>query len=755
MLRIQKVAFVGFFLSIAFSPLLLAQEVPPQVPQEAPQAAPTEAATQIQLLIREKGSGKALSRVEIRAGQETFYTDPEGRAKLAISPDTLELKIYRAGYERATLPVQQGANEEIELFLLPALPDGDNVITIRGQRKPEVSRKVISVTESRKIAPGGDPAQVTKLMPGVTTASAFSSQIVVRGSGPDDSLYLYDAVEVPFIYHPVGDLSILPPGLIENIEFSSGGFGPEYGGATGGVVVLRTKKEIPERHFTEIWANVPIYSGIFHERPIGDDQSISVSLRQSTLEWVIPLVLENMDSDAGATTILPAFGDAHIQWLQKKDYGYNKVLAVYAYDGFKLATPSDLSDNANGNINVDFNLEYGGLTYNTRRRVNRALSWEASPSVIYFEQKANFLANKFLVRSRGMRLPAEVNWRIAEDHRLDAGIYYERSEVDVNFLLPKPERDNPFFDFEEAPKFALKDTVPFGQSATWVRYEAKMANWLLSPGLRIFHDYQTDQSGSDPRFSLRYTLSESQTLKAAVGQYSKNAAPDQSAKVFGNPKIDFERSIHYIGGLETKWNEWWETDIQWYYKDFFDLIRDDGASTLVNSGTKHSQGFETFIRRNLSSRLFGWLSYTYATTKEKTNKEAAERYSEFDQTHVLQLVGNYRLTQTWEFSSRYSYQTGRPYTPIEDAVYNANLDKYQPRTSADLYSMRLPPKHTLSFAATKEIYWDTWTLYLRGGLENLRMGDKTDQIGYNYDYSSSQNIENLPAIPFIELRATL
>jgi hypothetical protein len=69
--------------------------------------------------------------------------------------------------------------------------------------------------------------------------------------------------------------------------------------------------------------------------------------------------------------------------------------------------------------------------------------------------------------------------------------------------------------------------------------------------------------------------------------------------------------------------------------------------------------------------------------------------------------------------------------------------------------MRLPPKHTLSFAATKEIYWDTWTLYLRGGLENLRMGDKTDQIGYNYDYSSSQNIENLPAIPFIELRATL
>src|SRR5205085_10059243 len=138
----------------------------------------------------------------------------------------------------------------------------DNVIVVTGKRRPQVSRKSVSIDESRRIAPGGDPAQVVKLLPGVQSrGGGFGNQVIVRGSGPRDSRYYIDDLEVPFIFHGIGNLSIIPGSLLQGVDFESGGFGPEYGDATGGIITLRTVTAIPERPHTEFVMNVPFYSG--------------------------------------------------------------------------------------------------------------------------------------------------------------------------------------------------------------------------------------------------------------------------------------------------------------------------------------------------------------------------------------------------------------------------------------------------------------------------------------------------------------
>src|SRR5690606_22526424 len=102
-------------------------------------------------------------------------------------------------------------------------------------------------------------------------------------------------------------MSVLPPELLSDVEFSSGGFGPQYGGATGGVITLRTKSEVPERPKTTFRVNLPVYSSLYHERPIGEDNDafIAVSGRRSYLETFLPFVLPK-DNDL---TVVPYFGD--------------------------------------------------------------------------------------------------------------------------------------------------------------------------------------------------------------------------------------------------------------------------------------------------------------------------------------------------------------------------------------------------------------------------------------------------------------
>ncbi len=125
------------------------------------------------------------------------------------------------------------------------------------------------VKKSRRVAPNDDPAQVTKLLPGVQTA-AFGSDIAVRGSGPEDSQYYVDRFRVASVFHAINDLSVVPDQLIEGVEFYAGVLGAQFGDATGGVIVLKTRNDIPEVSRTDVRVNVPFYSAVYHERPLSE-----------------------------------------------------------------------------------------------------------------------------------------------------------------------------------------------------------------------------------------------------------------------------------------------------------------------------------------------------------------------------------------------------------------------------------------------------------------------------------------------------
>ncbi len=702
--------------------------------------------------IRTKGAGRALRKAEVKQGDKIFYSDDRGEVTAEILLDDSPVQIARTGYLTETFkPGTITSGSLVQVFLYPAQPS-DNEVLVQGSRRPEVSRKSISVTEASRISAGGDPAQVTKLLPGVQSRP-INPRIVVRGSGPNDSGYYIDDIEVPELYHRIGSISILPDLLISDVEFSSGGFGPQYGDKHGGIVALRTRNEVPEHSITEFRVNIPILSTLYHEQPVGTDQSFAVSLRRSYVDFFVQKIVERQGN---GLTLLPSFGDGHFRYLKKTETGHHKLMVLGSFDQLKVAAPVGAAASDDGRGRFSTRQEVGILSYENLTSLGSGWTLSTTPYVFRNIEKTDVLDNHGYANVTAMRLRTEARKRRSKDESTFIGLEFTNINAKLDVLAPQPRQDDPFYDFEDAEKQSIQRESTHNDMAAWVAHDLKFASTVLSPGLRVFHNGQIDETGFDPRLSMRMILNEEHLLKAAVGQYSQKPEFSEGTKKseFGNPDLEFETCNHYILGHEWKISERWESDVQVFQKVFPNLIQPaGGGDNYLNSGERISQGLELFLRRNPTDRAFGWISYTYFQSKERATKEKEFNPGQYNQTHVLHLAGNYRITGQWETGATISYHTGDTRTPVGGAVYNSSLDKYQPKFADNsLNSARMPDYHEVDLYGGYDFLYDVWKLRLRFGVQYLALEQQALSVQYNYDYSKEEYFRSLPPIPYLELR---
>lgn len=109
-------------------------------------------------------------------------------------------------------------------------------VTIEAERpRKEVNRRTISAAVIAKV-PGpiaNDPVKVVENLPSV--ARSLGGDIIVRGSGPEDTGVFINGIGVPLIYHFGGLKSVVPGDVVGGIDFYPGNYSVAYGRAMGGV----------------------------------------------------------------------------------------------------------------------------------------------------------------------------------------------------------------------------------------------------------------------------------------------------------------------------------------------------------------------------------------------------------------------------------------------------------------------------------------------------------------------------------------
>ncbi|MEZ4741790.1 MAG: TonB-dependent receptor [Bdellovibrionota bacterium] len=713
----------------------------------------------VQFTFFEKGTGQPIKRVEVRFNKIMEYSDASGNLSINLPINEQgNIIITRRRYESVTLEIKNVlAQKSLEIYLIPAVSE-DSLIYIKGQRKTTVSRKTVKKEEAIKIAPSGDPAQIIKLLPGVQSQS-FSPQVVVRGSGPQDSKYYIDNIEVPYIFHFIGGLSLVPSLMLDEVQFDSGGFGAEYGDATGGVIVLKTKSQIPERNITRFIFNTPLYSGVSHERSLTEDSALYMSYRKSYIDAFLKAAIKQREKQTGKSTgitIVPFFSDGHLSYFKKLQKGYSKSTFIASEEGIKAAIPLDLAASADGTSSIYSNVRFATIAHEVSNKFSTDWSYKSTPQASHAIQTSDFFGNKVNIKTTAARIPTEFNKKLNKNDNLNLGFdpFYLHAEVDIYSILPNFE--DPTFDPEDAEKIKAVEKNDGQSLSAWTDIDFSLDSIKVTPGIRGTYDDQIKRHIFSPRFRMQWSADDSQLIKLALGQYEKAPEFNESgtASLKAERRLQFEKSYHYILGLNSRWNDYWQSEIQIFYKETKNSIRPDSVYYYNNNGSAISRGIEFFIRRNLTSRLFGWLSYTYSKTEQRDSDDETFQTSPYDQPHVLNFAGNYKINGTWDIGSRYAFASGNVYTPIRKAVYNSYLDKYQPREDeSDINSARLPNSNLFTVYANHDFLFNSWKMSLKFGVESYSFEKPIQGMGYNFDYSEEEPQEGVPFnIPFFRIK---
>ena len=175
-------------------------------------------------------------------------TNARGAYELSVLSDTtLVINFSFIGYEpkQVTLRLKSGERRKIDVMLTStatALPD-----VVISDRATEASSLTRLDAKKATLLPsiGGGVETLIKTLPGVVSNNELSSQYRVRGGNFDENLIYVNGIEIyrPFL---VGSgqqegLSFVNSQLVNNIEFSAGGFAAEYGDKMSSVLDVTYK----------------------------------------------------------------------------------------------------------------------------------------------------------------------------------------------------------------------------------------------------------------------------------------------------------------------------------------------------------------------------------------------------------------------------------------------------------------------------------------------------------------------------------
>ena len=84
-----------------------------------------------------------------------------------------------------------------------------------------------------------------------------------------------------------------------------------------------------------------------------------------------------------------------------------------------------------------------------------------------------------------------------------------------------------------------------------------------------------------------------------------------------------------------------------------------------NGGTGRVYGMELVARHDFTNNFTGWLAYTLSRAERRDSGETEDRLFDFDQTHILTVVGSYLLPRNWQVGGRFRLVSGNPITPVD------------------------------------------------------------------------------------------
>jgi hypothetical protein len=671
-----------------------------------PPVAARPVTARLRLRVLEKGTRRPLAGASVSVdAAPAGETDDEGRFAGDIAPGPHHVQVQVPGHEPIDRRIALVVGAAPELFRLAPIDSGERYETkVQATRAAGAPAVELSGDEARK-TPGtsGDPLRVLASLPGVSQIVWPAALYVVRGANPGNTGFFLDGTKVPAMFHLALGPSVIHPYLIGGLDFYPGGYPASYGGFASGVVAAHTRAPPADR--VRASADVTLYDagGIMTAPFDGDRGDVAVAARYSYTGALFSALAEDA---------VLRYGDYQLRVDHLLGPGQVTVMAFGSLDNLGWAGASGAMEYASLQFHR-LDARWRGAVGGGRLLVATALGADWSQSTLFTNA----------IKVRAFSVAPRLVWDRSLGRAVDLEVGADTQAQDFATEVPTfRQRQSDLANARRALTQGLFATLAFHAGRRLV----------IAPGLRaeLFAEQGVKRWSIEPRIEARLELSDAVALKANGGRFAQMPSLPVSVpgfEGFGLADLGLQTAIGGSLGVETRLPQGLTAAVTGYYQQLrLTDVRDIAFNVTQNVDPTApdylvmrrglSYGAELMVRRADQGRFFGWLSYTLSWSFRYDDNGVLGR-SDWDQRHILNLVGGYRLRRGYSLGARFHYNSGR-LAPIFE--------------SGGQYR-ELPAFYQVDLRAERRFVFDRFVLDLYADFANLTLTRETVQLANRFD----------------------
>ena len=649
-------------------------------------------------------------------------TSLQGQYELKLlSADSVVVKFSMLGYRTKTRVLRRPKGTQTLQVTLTEQASTLGEVTVAGQKIQSGQTQDISTKPLHSLpsTTGNAVEELIQSQAGVSTHSELSSQYNVRGGSFDENSVYINSVEVyrPFLVRSGQQegLSVINPDMVERIGFSTGGFEAKYGDKMSSALDITYRR--PKRF--EATAAASLLGGSAYVGFSNKKLAWANGLRYKTTRYLLGSLetkgeykpnfldyqtyLSYKPNKRWTVDFIGNIADNHYNFHpEDRETKFGTMESVRSFRVYFDGQEKDRFRTFFGTLGITRHLGDStsvsllGSSFSTSEQERYDIQgqyWltqtETSENLgvgTYFEHARNYL--KAHVESVKLLLK-----HTAKQHNVEAGLTWKQEHIEEN-SVEYEMRDSAGYSVPHTGKdlfmiysLRARNELNANRLETYVqdtwrfRSAGEHTLFTLNYGLRFSHWNYNKESILSPRVSLGITPSfnHNVTLRFATGLYYQ--APffkelRDTSTVAGvtratlNRKIKSQRSIHFIAGMDYRFNmnnRPFKFTAELYYKLLGNVVPYSINNVKVvyygsNEASGHAAGLDLKLFGEFVPGTDSWVTLSFMDTKMKLNGVKVPMPT--DQRYALNLffTDYFPGTTRWKMSLKLAYADGLPFS---------------------------------------------------------------------------------------------
>lgn len=670
------------------------------------------------------GEGNAVEFASVACPSQgrATVTSLHGQYELRLlSADSVVVRFSMLGYRTKTRVLRKPKGTQTLQITLNEQANTLGEVTVAGQKIQSSQTQEISTKPLRNLpsTTGNAVEELIQSQAGVSTHSELSSQYNVRGGSFDENSVYINSVEVyrPFLVRSGQQegLSVINPDMVERIGFSTGGFEAKYGDKMSSALDITYRR--PKRFEATAAASLlggSAYVGFSNKR-----LAWANGLRYKTTRYLLGSLqtkgeykpnfldyqtyLSYKPNKRWTIDFIGNISDNHYNFNpEDRETKFGTMENVRAFRVYFDGQEKDQFRTFFGTVGITRHLGDStsvallGSSFSTSERERYDIQgqyWltqtETSENLgvgTYFEHARNYL--KAHVESVKLLLK-----HTAKQHNVEAGLTWKQEHIEENsveyemrdsagYSVPHTGKDLYMIYSLRARNELNANRLETYVQDTWrFRSAGEHTLFTLNYGLRFSHWNFNKESILSPRVSLGITPSfnHNVTLRFATGLYYQSpffkelrdtSTVNGITRATLNRKIKSQRSIHFIAGMDYRFNmnnRPFKFTAELYYKLLGNVVPYSINNVKVvyygsNEASGHAAGLDLKLFGEFVPGTDSWVTLSFMDTKMKLNGVKVPMPT--DQRYALNLffTDYFPGTTRWKMSLKLAYADGLPFS---------------------------------------------------------------------------------------------